>query len=118
MSYRKAPFQVTFWARLQWLQWLQRQLKGVRFNSRGFSEWLLWRGSHLEVDDDEEDEDGGEQVGDVRQVGPVERLLQCADFVGARDEQVEQRDHSALDVAAQVELNASFKGGSSYFGFK
>ena len=31
---------------------------------------------HLEVDDDEEDDDGSQQVGDVGQVGPVERLLQ------------------------------------------
>ncbi len=57
---------------LRSLRALHRRLRGVR-----------WRvptliGARLEVDDDQEDEHGGQQVGHVGQALPVERLLQRA----------------------------------------
>ena len=39
----------------------------------------------LEVDDEDEDEDGGEEVGDVGEVHAVERLLQRPHLVRLRD---------------------------------
>ncbi len=57
---------------------------------------------HLEVDDDEEDDDGGHEIDDIGQVLAVERLLQRAHLVGARDQQVEHRDDGALELVACV----------------
>ena len=54
----------------------------------------------LEVDHDQEDQDCGEQVGDVGHVRPVKRLLECAHLVAAGDEQVEQGDDGALELGA------------------
>ena len=42
----------------------------------------------------------GEERGDVRRRGPVEGLLESRELVAARDEQVEQGDHGALELGA------------------
>ena len=54
----------------------------------------------LEVDDDQEHDDGREQVCDVGQRRAVERLLQRLDLVAARQQQVEQRDDGPLELGA------------------
>ena len=66
----------------------------------------------LEVDHDEEDQDRGEQVGDVGHVRSVECLLERAHLVRARDEQVEQRDDSALELGAATGVHG---GGAESF---
>jgi hypothetical protein len=55
---------------------------------------------HLEVDHDQEDDHGGQQVVDVGQVGAVEGLLERLHLVAARHEEVEQRDDRALELGA------------------
>lgn len=54
----------------------------------------------LEVDNDDEDQDGGQEVEDVGQVLAVERLLERANLVGAGDEQVEEGDDRALELGS------------------
>ena len=54
----------------------------------------------LEVDDDQEDEHGGQQAHDVGCVAAVEGLAQRLDLVLPRDQQVEQRDDGALELHA------------------
>ena len=54
----------------------------------------------LEVNDDGEDEDGGEEVGEVGKVLAVDGLLDRADLVVARDEEVEEGDDGALELGA------------------
>lgn len=56
--------------------------------------------TNLEVYDDGENEHGGEQVHEVGQVLAVEGLAQRAHLVGARGQQVEQRNHRALELCA------------------
>ena len=55
---------------------------------------------HLEIDDDGEHQEDGEQVGEVRQVRPVESLAKSAHFVLPRGQQVEERDDRALELRA------------------
>ena len=52
----------------------------------------------LEVDDDQEDDDGGHEVGDVGHVGAVEGLLEGAQLVAAGQQQVEEGDQGALKL--------------------
>ena len=52
----------------------------------------------LEVDHHEEDQDRGQQVGDVRQVGAVESLLERAHLVAAGEKEVEERDDGTLEL--------------------
>ena len=54
----------------------------------------------MEVYDDAKDEDGGHEVHEVGQVLPVEGLPEGADLVLAGGEQVEERDHGALELGA------------------
>ena len=56
----------------------------------------------LEIDDDEEDKDCRQQIGDVWQVGAVERFLERANLVRAREHQVEKRDDRALEFGASA----------------
>ena len=55
---------------------------------------------HLEIDDDSEHQESGEQVGEVRQVRPVESLAKSAHFVLPSGQQVEERDDGALEFRA------------------
>eukprot|EP00618_Florenciella_parvula_P001379 CAMPEP_0119541236 /NCGR_PEP_ID=MMETSP1344-20130328/52833_1 /TAXON_ID=236787 /ORGANISM="Florenciella parvula, Strain CCMP2471" /LENGTH=535 /DNA_ID=CAMNT_0007585181 /DNA_START=198 /DNA_END=1803 /DNA_ORIENTATION=- len=59
----------------------------------------------LEVDYDHEDQDGRQKVRDVRQVRPVERLLERADLVRAGDDEVEERDDGALELGALTRVD-------------
>eukprot|EP00959_Pyramimonas_sp_CCMP1952_P176243 3682721-Pyramimonas_sp.AAC.2 len=63
-------------------------------------ERVTFQSAHLEVDHDEEDEDGGQEVGHVRKVLSVERLLQRADLVSAANQQMEQSDDGTLQLSA------------------
>ena len=59
----------------------------------------------LKVDDDEENEDGGHQVGDVRQIGAVEGFLERANLVRTREEQVEEGDDRAFKLSASARVH-------------
>lgn len=58
----------------------------------------------LDVDDDEEDEDRRGEVRQVREALAEERLLERLELVGAREEHVEERDDSALELRALAEV--------------
>ena len=61
---------------------------------------MLRCGPDLEVDDDKEDGDGGEQLHDVGQVLAVEGLLQGSRLVRAGDQEVEESDDRPLKLRA------------------
>ena len=63
----------------------------------------------LEVDDDGEDEDGGEEVGKIGEVLAVDGLLEGADLVIAGDEEVEKSDDGSLELGSA----ASVDGGGT-----
>ena len=63
--------------------------------------------THLEVDDHKENKDRRKEVGDVRHVGAIESLLQCADLVRAGDEEMEEGDDSTLKLSATASVNSS-----------
>ena len=60
----------------------------------------------LEVDHHEEDQNRGQQVGDVRQVGAVECLLERAHLVSAGDEEVEERNDSTLELGTLASVHS------------
>ena len=57
-------------------------------------------GTYLEVYDDAEDEDGGHEVHEVGQVLPVEGLSQGPHLVLAGGQQVEEGNHSTLELGS------------------
>mmetsp|Transcript_81 Transcript_81/g.192 ORF Transcript_81/g.192 Transcript_81/m.192 type:complete len:411 (-) Transcript_81:116-1348(-) len=59
----------------------------------------------LEVDDHDEDEDGGHEIGEVGQVLAVDRLLDGADLVGPREQEVEQGHNGALELRAAARVD-------------
>ena len=54
---------------------------------------------YLEVDDDQEDGNGGQELHDVGQVLAIEGLLQGARLVRPGDEQVEEGNDSTLELS-------------------
>jgi hypothetical protein len=68
----------------------------------------------LEVDDDQEHHDGGQQVQDVGHVLAVEGFLQGADLVVLRDQQVEQGDDGALELGATASVDGGRGEGLPY----
>ena len=52
----------------------------------------------MEVNDDDEDEDGGDEVPHVGQVGPQKRLADGLQLVGPRDEQVDEGDEGPFEL--------------------
>ncbi|KAJ6440062.1 tRNA isopentenyltransferase [Purpureocillium lavendulum] len=70
----------------------------------------------LEVDDGDEDEDGGEQVHDVGQVLPVEGLLQGTLLVGPGHEEVEEGDDGALELGAAAGVDGGRGEGLPHDG--
>ena len=52
----------------------------------------------LEVDDDQEDDDGREQVGDVGQRRAVEGFFEGLDLVPTGQQQVEERDNGTFEL--------------------
>lgn len=61
----------------------------------------------MEVDDNQKDQHGREEIGQVRQVAAVECLLNRADLVVAGDQQVDQSNESAFKLGS----TASVDGG-------
>lgn len=53
---------------------------------------------YLEVDDNQEDGDGGQQVGAVGQIVPVESLLQSSHFVPTLHQQLEESNDSSFKL--------------------
>lgn len=53
---------------------------------------------HLEVNDNQEDGDRGQQISAVGQVVPVESLLQSSHFVAALHQQLEEGDDSSFKL--------------------
>lgn len=67
---------------------------------------------YLEVYDYGENEHSGEQVHEVGQVLAVEGLTQSAHLVGPRGQQVEQRDHGALELGTATYTHGHIKYGN------
>jgi len=65
----------------------------------------------LEVDDDAEDEDGSQQVGQVRQVLSVEGLLERAHLVVTGGQQMEQGDDRSLELSAAAGIDGGRREG-------
>lgn len=62
----------------------------------------------LEVDDDEEDKSGSQQIGDVWQVLSVEGLLESADLVVSGDQEVDQGDESSLELGSSSSVDGGW----------
>ena len=73
---------------------------------------ISWGEQCLEVDDDQEDEDGRHDVGDVRQVLAVEGLLERAPLVGAGQDEVEECDERALELGAAAGVDGGGPGST------
>jgi hypothetical protein len=54
----------------------------------------------LEIDDDEDDEDCGEQIAYIRRVLPIESLLQGVELVRLGQQEVEESNDGALELSA------------------
>ncbi|KAI3482411.1 hypothetical protein L1887_54967 [Cichorium endivia] len=65
----------------------------------------------LEVDDHEEDEEGGEEVHDVGQTVTVECLLERAGLVVPGEEEVEEGDEGALELGATAGVDGGGREG-------
>ena len=55
--------------------------------------------TYLEVDDDQDDDDSGYQVGDVRSVLPIEGLLDGVQLVLLGQEEVEKGDDGSFEFS-------------------
>ena len=55
--------------------------------------------TYLEVNDDQDDNDGGYQVGNVRSVLPIEGLLDGVKLVLLGQEEVEKGDDGSLELS-------------------
>lgn len=56
--------------------------------------------TYLEIDDDEDDEDCGEQIAYIRRVLPIESLLQGVELVRLGQQEVEESNDGALELSA------------------
>ena len=63
-----------------------------------FHQRAIGTSTHLEVDDDQEDDHCGQQIGDVGEVGAVEGRLEGLELVAARDQHLEQGDERTLKL--------------------
>lgn len=66
----------------------------------------------LEVDDDQEDEDGGEQVVQVGETLSVESLLEGGDLVGFRDQKVEESNDGSFVLSTSFSDDGNGGEGS------
>jgi len=71
----------------------------------------------LEVDDDAKDQDGGEEVHDVRQVLSVERLSESSELVASGGQQVEESNDSALEFGTSSSVDGGGREGFPDDGF-
>ena len=55
--------------------------------------------TYLEVDDDQDDNDGGYQVGNVRRILPIEGLLDGVKLVLLGQEEVEKCDDGSFELS-------------------
>ena len=69
-------------------------------------------GIYLEVDDDQEDEDGGEQVVQVGETLSVESLLEGGDLVGFRDQEVEESNDGSFVLSTSFSDDGNGGEGS------
>ena len=65
----------------------------------------------LEEDHDEEDEDRGEKVGDVGQIGAVEGFLEGFEFVLSSDHEMEEGNQGALELRPASRVNGRGREG-------
>lgn len=57
---------------------------------------------YLEINDDEKDQQGGKEIGQIRGTDSREGRVKGPDFVGLGEKQVEQRDDSPLEFDSGV----------------
>lgn len=62
-------------------------------------------GTYLEVDDDEDNDNRGDQVADIGRVLTVEGLLKSKDLVGLGEEEVEESDDGAFELDTVLGLD-------------
>ena len=62
-------------------------------------------GTYLEVDDDEDNDNRGNQVADIGRVLTVEGLLKSKDLVGLGEEEVEESDDGAFKLDTVLGLD-------------
>ena len=63
--------------------------------------------TYLEVNDDQDDDDGGYQVGDVRRVLPIECLLDSVKLILLSQEEVEKRDDCSFEFSTLLCANCN-----------
>jgi len=61
----------------------------------------------LEVDHGDEDQNGGEKVGDVGEILAVEGFLECAHLIGTCDEKVEKSDNGSFEFSTTTSVDGS-----------
>jgi hypothetical protein len=67
--------------------------------------------TYLEVDDDENDNDGGDQVHKVWSVLSVESLLQAIELVWLSQQKVEESNDSSLKLSTLISSNGDWGEG-------
>jgi len=63
--------------------------------------------SYLEVDNDQEDEDGGEEVVNVGEARSVEGLLEGSELVGVGNQKVEKSNDSTFVLSTLLGLDGN-----------
>ena len=67
--------------------------------------------TYLEVDDDGKDQNGGKQIHQIGQILTVERFAECANFVGARSQEMEECDDTAFEFCAAANVDGRWTEG-------
>jgi len=96
-----------------------KELDGVRSRGSSLSGALDGQidSESLEVNDDAEDENSGEQVGQVRQVLSSKSLLECTNLVLSGDQKMEESDDSSLEFGSSAGVNRGRRESLPYDGF-
>lgn len=89
------------------------QLDGVGRVLAAVSDGLDWQihSETLEVDDNKEDKDGGEEVHQVGQVLSVESFVQSSNFVLFSREKVEESNDGAFEFSSSADVDCSWREG-------
>ena len=67
--------------------------------------------TYLEIDDDENDDDGGDQVQKVWSILPVESLLEAIELVWLGEQKVEEGNDGSLELSSLVGSNGDWGEG-------
>jgi hypothetical protein len=75
---------------------------------------LYWEinSESLEVDNNDENESSGEQVGQVGEILPIESFLQSSDFILSGDEKMEKSNDGSFEFSSSSGVNGGRAEGS------